>query len=131
MVDPCYSGISPVQEASGKSQWVHFRWICPKFLRQTFHEFAGHSIQRSQWARAYYQLQRDRRKSHQAAVRALACKWIRILFRCWKDHQPYEEATYLESQRRRSASIGAPLAAALAVGWKEVAGFSKFSTLPS
>ena len=37
----CYSGIAPVTEASGKSQWVHFRFICPKFLRQTFHEFAG------------------------------------------------------------------------------------------
>jgi transposase len=127
----CYSGISPVQEASGKSQWVHFRWTCPKFLRQTFHEFAGHSIPRSEWAKAYYQLQRDRGKSHHAAVRALAFKWIRILFRCWKDHQPYDEATYLESQRRRGASIGAPLAVALAVGWKQVAGFSKFSTLPS
>ena len=29
----CYSGIAPVTEASGNSQWVHFRFICPKFLR--------------------------------------------------------------------------------------------------
>jgi hypothetical protein len=50
----CYSGIAPVMEASGNSQWVHFRFICPKFLRQTFHEFAGCSIQQSEWARAYY-----------------------------------------------------------------------------
>ena len=40
----CYSGIAPVKEASGKTEWVHFRFTCPKFLRQTFHEFAGHSI---------------------------------------------------------------------------------------
>jgi transposase len=127
----CYSGISPVQEASGKSQWVHFRWTCPKFLRQTFHEFAGCSIQRSEWARAYYQLQRDRGKSHQAAVRALAYKWIRIIFRCWKDQKTYDEAMYLNSQRRRTASIGAPVAAATATGWRQVAGFSKISPLPS
>jgi Transposase IS116/IS110/IS902 family len=123
----CYSGVSPVQEASGKSKRVHFRWTCPKFLRQTFHEFAGHSIQRSEWAKAYYQLQRDRGKSHQAAVRSLAYKWIRIIFRCWKDHQRYDEAIYMTSKRRRSASLGAPIAAATAIAWGQVAGFSKLS----
>jgi hypothetical protein len=35
----CYSGTAPVTEASGNSEWVHFRYACPKFLRQTFHEF--------------------------------------------------------------------------------------------
>jgi transposase len=39
----CYSGIAPVTEKSGKMKWVHFRWACPKFLRQSFHEWAGHS----------------------------------------------------------------------------------------
>jgi len=32
-----YSGIAPVTEASGQQHWVHWRWSCPKFLRQTFH----------------------------------------------------------------------------------------------
>jgi len=42
---------------------VHFRFICPKFLRQTFHEFAGCSIQQSEWARAYYDhLRNDKNK---------------------------------------------------------------------
>jgi hypothetical protein len=45
-----YSGIAPVKESSGKSQRVHCRFACPKFLRQTFHEFAGHSIGHSEWA---------------------------------------------------------------------------------
>jgi len=40
---PCYSGIAPVTEASGNSQWAHVRFACPKFLRQTFHEFASSS----------------------------------------------------------------------------------------
>jgi transposase len=39
-----YSGIAPVTKRSGKKKWVHFRWACPKFLRQSFHEWAGHSI---------------------------------------------------------------------------------------
>src|SRR5579871_5772197 len=87
----CYSGIAPVTEASGNSEWVHFRFACPKFLRQTFHEFAGHSIGQSEWAKAYYEhLRNDKNKSHHAAVRSLAFKWIRIIFRCWKDGKPYE-----------------------------------------
>jgi hypothetical protein len=35
-----FSGIAPVKEASGNTQWVHFRKACPKFLRPTFHEWA-------------------------------------------------------------------------------------------
>ena len=46
-----YSGIAPVTERSGKRKWVHFRWACPKFLRQSFHEWAVHSIAQSAWAR--------------------------------------------------------------------------------
>src|SRR5262249_10716838 len=80
----CYSGIAPVKEASGKSEWVHSRRSCPKFLRQTFHEFAFLSTRSSAWAKAYYDRQRQQERSHPAAVRALAYKWIRIIFRCWK-----------------------------------------------
>jgi transposase len=36
----CYSGIAPVVASSGKQRWVHWRWCCPRFLRQTFHEWA-------------------------------------------------------------------------------------------
>ena len=39
-----FFGIAPITERSGKSSWVHFRWACPKFLRQSFHEFASHSV---------------------------------------------------------------------------------------
>ena len=52
-------------------------------------EWAAESIRHSFWARVYYQQQRDAGKAHQAAVRALAFKWIRILFRCWQERTPY------------------------------------------
>jgi hypothetical protein len=55
----CYRGIAPVIASSGQQRWVHWRWACPKFLRQTFHEWALHSIGHSQWAREYYQQQRQ------------------------------------------------------------------------
>jgi transposase len=105
-----FSGIAPVTERSGKSKWVRVRWACPHFLRQTLHEWAAHSIGYCDWAGAYYQLQRDRGENHHAAVRALAFKWIRIAFRCWKDAVPYDDARYMESLRR----LGSPLIAALA-----------------
>ena len=102
-----YAGIAPVTERSGKSVWVHHRLACPKFVKQTFHEFADQSIRFSRWARAYYDQQRARGKDHHAALRALAYKWIRILYRCWKERRPYDEETFLAALRRR----GSPLAA--------------------
>jgi transposase len=100
-----FSGIAPVTEKSGKSCWVHWRWACPKFLRQTFHEFAAHSRRWSPWAQAYYQQQIEKGADHHAAVRALAFKWIRILYRCWKDHTPYDEQRYLQALRRRGSPL--------------------------
>lgn len=92
-----YTGIPPVTVRSGNSQWIHFRWACPKFLRQTFHEYAALSIPNSEWARAFYHHQRQVNKlDHHAAVRSLAYKWQRILFRCWKNRTPYQESFYQE-----------------------------------
>ena len=97
----CYSGIAPVVASSGQQRWVHWRWACPKFLRQTFHEWALHSIAYSQWAREYYEQQRAKGKRRNTAIRSLAFKWIRILFRCWKDRKPYDEAAYQRGPGRK------------------------------
>jgi transposase len=105
-----FSGIAPVKEASGHSEWIHMRWACSKFLRQTFHEWAGHSIPQSQWARAYYDQQRAKGNGHHAAVRSLAAKWIRIVYRCWVNRTPYDEGVYLDALRRH----GSPLVSAIA-----------------
>ena len=84
---------------------MHWRLQCPKFRRQTFVEWAAESIRHSFWARVYDQQQRGTGKAHQAAVRALAFKWIRILFRCWQDRTPYDEATSLHALNRRGSSL--------------------------
>jgi hypothetical protein len=68
-------------------------------------EWAAESTRHSFWAQVYYQQQRDKGKAHQAAVRALAFKWLRILFRCWQDHTPYDESVYLQALKRRSAPL--------------------------
>lgn len=106
----CLVGIAPVTVQSGRSRLVHWRWAAPTFLRQTFHEFAHHSILHCAWARAFYAAQRARGSSHHVAVRALAFKWIRILWRCWRDRTPYDDARYLRALDQR----GSPHAVALA-----------------
>src|SRR5215471_10100458 len=106
------AGIAPVTEKSGEGIWIHWRLACSTFLRQTFHEFAGCSIVQSDWARACYDQLRTRGKSHHAALRALAFKWIRIMFRCWKDRKPYDEATYLNSLKIRRSPLADDLPAA-------------------
>ena len=100
-----YAGITPVVERSGKKCWIHWRFACPTFLRQTFVEWAKSTITRSYWAGAYYQQQRKKGCSHQVAVRALAFKWIRILFRCWKTRTPYDESVYLKALKRRGSPL--------------------------
>lgn len=106
-----YSGIAPVIERSGKQLWVHARWRCPKFLRQTFHEFAEASIPKCAWAGAFYRAQRARGAGRHAAIRALAFRWIRILFRCWKSNETYLDARFMEALERRSSPLIAYLVA--------------------
>ena len=100
-----YSGIAPVTDRSGKHVWIHRRFACPKFLRQTFHEFSGQSIKWSTWARAYYDMQRSKGMEHHGAVRALAYKWIRIIYRCWKNHVVYNEEIHLQSLKRKGSVV--------------------------
>ena len=103
------SGIAPVTVRSGQSSSVHWRLACPKFLRQTFHEFAAQSIPHSDWAKAYYDQQKQRGSSHHAALRALAYKWIRIIFRCWKNRTLYDETIYFKSLQRRGSLLATAL----------------------
>ena len=99
------SGIAPLTTQSGKQRFVSSRWACSKFMKQTFHEFAGLTITRSQWAGAYYQMQRSKGKSAQMARRALAYKWQRIIYRLWQDRVPYDEARYLQRLKANNSPL--------------------------
>jgi hypothetical protein len=70
------SGIAPVTKARGKTKIVQMRWVCPKFVRQTFHEFARCSIKYSRWAKAYVEMRKA--KGHR-------------YHQCWKTHELYDE----------------------------------------
>jgi len=103
----CYTGIAPVTKRSGGSCHIHRRYCCPKFHRQSFHEYAKESVLWSRWAGAFYLQQREKGCPHHTAVRALAYKWQRVIFRCWQNRQPYEEKTYEAALRK----AGSPLVA--------------------
>jgi hypothetical protein len=100
-----------VVERSGKQEWIHWRWACPKFIRQSFHEFARCSLASSLWAQAYFKQQKERGASPHAAFRALAFKWQRILFRCWQDRVPYDEERYIEALKRNGSPLWARIQA--------------------
>lgn len=105
------SGIAPVTRRTGGTKGpvhVHRRVRRPKFMHQTFVEWAGYSVNHSQWARAYVaeRIEKDPETRYYAILRSLAYKWIRILHRCWLTRTKYDEARYMAELARR----GSPLA---------------------
>jgi len=98
-----YYGIAPVTEKSGRQLYVHWRWSAPLFARQSLVEWAGQSVRACGWAKAYYLQQKKSQHNHSAILRSLAFKWLRILWRCWRDRQPYDDALYLSHLRQRNA----------------------------
>jgi transposase len=99
------SGIAPVLKRSGKSCSIMRRLACPKFLHQTFHEYADHSRKQSAWAAAYYRMLKARGLGHHCALRSLAFKWQRIMYRCWKTRTLYDEARHLQQLRLRNSPL--------------------------
>jgi len=124
-----FSGISPILVASGNTRRVAMRRACPKFVRQTFHEFAAHSIRFCPWAKLLYEHHlKGNKKRHHSAVRAVAFQWIRIAYRCWVNHQPYDERIFLAAQSRRNSPFSRENAAHTGIQFLNKAGFQKLTT---
>ena len=95
------SGIAPVQKQSGQSQGVFFRHARPRFLHQTWTEFASHSIEACAWAKAYHDQRAAQGCGPGAIRRALAFKWTRIIARLWRDQVPYDDHYYTAQRAAR------------------------------
>jgi hypothetical protein len=106
------AGIAPVTARSGTKAWGHWRLQGPKCLRPSCVAWAAASIRHAFWAQVYDQQQRDKGQAPQAAVRALAFQWLRILYRCGHERTPYDEATSLQALTRRGSSLSHHLAKA-------------------
>ena len=99
------SGIAPVTKQSGGKRHIHRRYLCSKFQRQSWHEYAKESVLWCRWAAAYYWQQREKGGPHHTAVRALAYKWQRVIWRCWQDRTAYDDARYEAVLRQRRSPL--------------------------
>jgi len=84
------AGCTPITKESGKHRAVHFRWACNKRFRLALTTFADNSRHASPWAAKIYGDARKTGKDHPHAIRVLARAWIRVIWRCWLDGNPYD-----------------------------------------
>lgn len=94
------AGVCPVTYQSGKFRGVAFRWACNHRLRRAITTWAGNSRHASAWAAQLYAAARARGCDHPHAVRILARAWVRVLWKCWCQHTPYDP-----KKHRRAAPL--------------------------
>ena len=95
----CYAGKAPVTRRSGKSELVVAnRLACNGHLRDACQQWAFCSLRGSGWARQFYDTHRHRGKGHQAALRALANRWLEVLWHCLTRRVAYNEAVHVANR---------------------------------
>lgn len=101
----CHGGSAPVSFQSGQIHRVRFRRACNRFLRAALHLWANLSRRQSPWAAAYYKEKRAKGMSHACALRCLAQRWLKILWRMWPRRTPYDESLHLANQRQHGSWV--------------------------
>lgn len=96
------AGGVPVTQSSGKSRVVVFRYACNKLMRYASYWLSFNSLNRCEWANKYYRDQRAKGHRHPQALRALAGKWLKIIFIMWRDAKPYDENYHLANIARQA-----------------------------
>lgn len=104
----CYAGTAPVRYQSGQIEIVKVRRACNKPLRYAVHLWANASRTKSTWAEVYYRRKREQGKSHACALRCLANRWLKILWRMLETGQPYDEAYHMGNQIRHGSWVFQP-----------------------
>lgn len=96
-----YCGVAPVTVASGKSRNVRLRRAYNHTLHQAMLYFAFNTaFVKGCWAAEYYQRKRHEGMKHYAALRCLGKRWMKILYRLWKDELAYDEQVHRKSQKK-------------------------------
>jgi transposase len=96
-----YAGKAPVTRKSGKSEHIiEHRQAHNHALGDAAQTWAFCSLSCSSWARDYYAAQRGRGKSHHGALRALANRWLGILWHCLTTAQHYDENIHVANRER-------------------------------
>lgn len=84
------AGTVPITQQSGKHKAVLFRKECSHPLRKAFFDLALHSRRQAPWAKAYYDAQRARGHAAARANRALANRWVGIVWKLWQNRMKYD-----------------------------------------
>lgn len=101
----CMAGVAPVEHQSGKRSLPQIRRRCNKHWRNTIHLFAHCSKNSCAWAKALYDLCRERGDSNATALRKLADKWLKIIHRMLDTGECYDEQRYLHALRKSGSPI--------------------------
>lgn len=105
----CYGGTAPVTRRSGRSEFVVARRLAHNhYLGTAVHQWAFCSLSRSTWAREFYDAKIAAGKSHHSALRALANRWLEILWHCLVKGIHYDETVHI---RNRQQALQPPSAA--------------------
>jgi transposase len=84
------AGMTPVAVESGKRKVARFRYACDKRLRDACATLADTTRHHHPWAHHVYQQALARGHDHPHAIRILGRAWLRIIWRMWQDHTPYD-----------------------------------------
>jgi transposase len=104
------AGTCPVTVQSSKQRLVKFRVACSKSFRDAMQQFARLSARgthASAWARGYLSDQLARGHSLSRGTRALANRWLAIIFRLWQDRVAYDETIHLRNRAQRGRRVTA------------------------
>ena len=101
----CFAGTAPVKFQSGQIHRTHMRWACDKFLRHTVHLWANSFRKASAWGQTYYQKKREQGMSHACALRCLAQRLLKILFRILTDKKPYDAELHALNQKKHGSWV--------------------------
>jgi transposase len=101
----CLSGAAPISYQSGQIWKVYIRWHCNKHLRHAVHLWANCSRKTCGWAAAYYKAHRAKGHSHACALRCLAKRWLKILWKMWQTNLCYNEQLHHANQVKHGSWV--------------------------
>lgn len=77
---------------------MRFRYAANGRLREAAMWWAFNSLKVSPWAAHAFRVARDERgQRYHRALRGLAARWTRILWRCWHDGTTYDPGKHLSA----------------------------------
>ena len=102
----CIGGTAPLTIKTGPNIcYQRVRYACNDTLRATVHLWADHSRATCAWAEAYYQKHRADGQSHACALRCLGQRWLKIFWKMWQTHTPYDEALHTRNQTQHGSWV--------------------------